>query len=274
MSKKSNPVESMISQLFCNNYRLAESRWVGGDNNANVALDEKPKAASWSRRVWHKRNCWSGTDLNVEINVSPRWRRNVRDRGLAVIDGLLTTHAGRVRRLDGIEVYPASWVRQGRGLSVRDESGWLALHRQSGTAYHLPGGTPKGAVARLRRKPRSQAIPQEERDARRRQRAQARKARFERLVQRLASHDLADIGEVAVTRQDSLKAGNCVPGTDQFIANYFPQRTSVSIAEIVEAIGQTDLNALDDQQLTLARQIAATCLMAIRRARREKRAQN
>ena len=186
-AKQKPTPEEEIRQLFRDHYRLAESNWVGGDNTINISLDETPCARSESTEVWHKKHCWSGTDLEVWITATPNWRRSVRDRGLAIIDGLLTTHAGRLRRHEGIEVYPATWVRQGIGLSIRPESGWIALHRESRTSYHLPGGTAKKAVAGLRRKLKAQAIPQEEKDARRRQQAEAKRERFERLVRPVSS---------------------------------------------------------------------------------------
>jgi hypothetical protein len=269
-SKKLTP-EQEIRQLFRNHYRLAESRWVGGNNTIEIQFDNTPTAHSTTTKVWHKKHAWSGTDLDVWITVAPNWRRSIRDRGLAVLDGLLTTHVGRLRRDDRLEVYPASWIRQSKGLTIRQESGWIAYHRESGTAYHLSGGSATEAVAGLRRKLRNQAIPQEEKNARRQQRARERTERFERLLQRLARHDFQAVGDVIVTREDSLRAGNCVPGTDEFIDKFFPNRQSATIEEIVGVGGQTDVANLNESELTLARQIGAACLMAIRRSKRELR---
>lgn len=273
MAKQRHPIEEEVRSLFRAHYRLASSGWVGGENRIDVVLGDKPKATAESRKVWHHKHAWSGTNLDVSITISPTWRRSVRARGLVVLDGLLTTHAGPVTRQGDIEAHPAAWVRQGRGLSIRPESGWIAYHRPSGTSYHLPGGDAARAVTGLRRKMRNQAVPQEERDERRRRSQEARQARLERLVEKLARHDLSDVADVAVTRQDSMKAGNCEPGTDQFIDKFFPDRASATIAEIAAAVGRTDLKSLDEQHLTLARQIAAACLAAIRRHRRERRAE-
>jgi hypothetical protein len=170
-----------------------------------------------------------------------------------------------------LEVYPASWIRQSKGLTIRQESGWIAYHRESGTAYHLSGGSATEAVAGLCRKLRNQAIPQEEKNARRQQRARERTERFEQLLQRLARHDFQGVGDVIVTREDSLRAGNCVPGTDEFIDKFFPNRQSATIEEIVGVGGQTDVANLNEAELTLARQIGAACLLAIRRSKRELR---
>jgi hypothetical protein len=90
-------------------------------------------------------------------------------------------------------------------------------------------------------------------------------------VEKLARHDLADVGDIAVTRRDSIKAGNCEPGTDEFIDLFFPGRTSATIAEIAGAAGRVEITSLDQARVTLARQIASACLAAIRRHRRERR---
>lgn len=260
-----------VEVLYRRHYRLAASGWVGGNNRITVEIAEEPNADVTSRKVWHRRRNWSGTDLEVRLAIGSDWRRSVADRGLAVLDGLLTTHAGSVVADGEIEAFPASWIRRGRGLSVRAETGWIARHRPSGTAYHLPGGEAAEAVAALRRKLRGQAIPQAEKDERRRLRNEAHRDRLHRLFEKLARHDLAEVGEVVVTRRDSIKAGNCEPGTDQFIDEFFPGRASATIAEIATTVGRVDVTNLDEVRLTLARQIASACLAAIRRRRRERR---
>jgi len=268
MTEEKPSVERDVESLYRKHYQLARSGWVGGENRITVEIDDEPTAVATSRKVWHRKHAWSGTDLEVRLSISPTWRRSVGDRGLAVLDGLLTTHAGQVLMDADAEAYPASWVRRGRGLSVRAESGWIAYHRPSGTAYHLPAGDAIRAIAALRRKMRNQAIPLGEKDELHRRR---REARLQRLVEKLTRHDLADVGGVVVTRRDSIKAGNCEPGTDEFIDEFFLGRTSATIAEIAEAIGRVELTSLDEGRLTLGRQIASACLAAIRRCRRERR---
>ena len=232
-----------------------------------------PHAVSSSEAVWHRKHPWKGTNLSVEFAVSRTWRRTVQARGLAIVDGLLTTHARRVKSDGEVVVYKASWIRQSRGLAIRAESGHLAYHTPSGTAYHSVGGKAAQAVAGLRRKLPSQAIPQGERDERTRRRREARLASLERMVRRLQDHELDDLGGVVVHREDSLRSRNCEPGTDAFIDRFFPDRTSATIAEIALAVGGLDLDPgkLTGERLVLARQIGAACLAAIRRARRERR---
>lgn len=260
-----------VEALYRKHYRLANSAWVGGENEIKVVVAEEPSAVAESRKVWHRKHAWSGTELEVRLSISPNWRRSVADCGLAVLDGLLTTHAGAAVTDGDLEAYPASWVRRGRGLSIRAETGWIARHRPSGTAYHLPGGEAAKAIAALRRKMRNQAIPQSEKDERRRRRTEIQRHRLQRLVEKLARHDLGDVGDVVVTRRDSIKAGNCEPGTDEFIDEFFPGRASVTIAEIATAVGRFEVTDLDESRLGLGRQIASACLAAIRRERRDRR---
>ncbi len=262
-----------VRAAFFANYRLATSSWVGGENEIQVVVADIPHAVSRSETVWHRKHAWKGTNLSVEIAVSRSWRRTVQARGLTVVDGLLTTHARRLKSDGEVVVYKASWIRQGRGLAVRAESGYLAHHPPSSTSYHCVGETARRAAAGLRRKLLSQAIPQGERDERTRRRREARRASLERMVRRLQEHELDDLGGVVVHREDSLRARNCEPGTDAFIDAFFPDRSSATIAEIALAVCGQDLDPgkLTGERLVLARQIGAACLAAIRRVRRERR---
>lgn len=42
--------------------------------------------------------------------------------------------------------------------------------------------------------------------------------------------------DVVVTRSDSLKSGNCTFGTDEFIKEYFPGKTSVMVKDLIPFI--------------------------------------
>ena len=272
--RKADPkTAASVRVAFFANYRHATSSWVGGENEIQVVVADNPHAVSRSKTVWHRKHPWKGTNLSVEFAISRSWRRTVQARGLAIVDGLLTTHARRVKSDGEVVVYKASWIRQVRGLAVRAESGYFAHHPPSGTSYHCVGETARRAAAGLRRKLRSQAISQGERDERTRRRREARRASMERMVRRLQDRELDDLGGVVVLREDSLRARNCEPGTDAFIDAFFPDCSSATIAEIAAAVGGLDLDPgkLSGERLVLARQIGAACLAAIRRARRERR---
>jgi hypothetical protein len=185
----------------------------------------------------------------VRLTVPADWGTRVRLSGLAVLDGMLTLDAERLPTWGPVEVYRAVWARQGRGVSLVVEQGYIARHTPSGTTYHSTDRDPERA----------------ERAARK---AIRRAASLARLVERLSRWDLAEIEHVSVTRADSLRAGNCVSGTDAFIDRCgFDGRESATIGEIAAAVGRRDVASLSEADLTLARQLAAACLMALRRHR-------
>jgi hypothetical protein len=272
-------VRAAVEPLLDRLYKVAQSSWAGGMTTDEVTIGRTPSASGTTSRAWSSNGKWSGSNLTRRVTVMPAWRKHVQGREIGVLDGLLTTHAELALQDNDTEVYRAAWVRQGRGYELHSETGWIAYHRPSGTAYHSPGdwsqnGTTR-AVRGLRRKLKAQAIPASIREAARteriRKRDERRAGRLARLTEQLLRRDFTEFEEVRVTRQDSLRAGNCVPGTDQFIDKFFPNRSKVSIAEIVTALQRHAPNELSSDHLDLARQVAASCLVAIRRARRIRR---
>jgi ribosomal protein S21 len=212
----------------------------------------------------------------VTLTIPTDWGTRVRLAGLAVLDGMLTLDAERLPTTGNVEVYRAVWARQGRGVSLVTERGYIARHTPSGTTYHSTDGDPEKALSGLKRKVAAQGIPAAVREGQRAERAAQRALRqaasLARLVERLARWDLAEIEHVEVTRADSLRAGNCVPGTDAFIDRYgFDGRTSATIGEIVNAVGRRDVASLGAKDLELARQLAAACLHAVRRDKQARR---
>lgn len=189
---------------------------------------------------------------------------------------MLTLDAEQLPTTGLVEVYRAAWVRQGRGVSLVTERGYIARHTPSGTTYHSTESDPAKALSGLKRKVTAQGIPAAVREERRSERATARQerqaAKLAALIERISRHDLSDVGHVEVRREDSLRAGNCVPGTDAFIDRYgFDGRASATIAEIATAVGIRGTANLSDADLTLARQLAAACLHAIKRDRQARR---
>jgi hypothetical protein len=219
------------------------------------------------------------TSTTFNITVMPSWRRRVLARGMATLDGMFTTHAYPVLAEGEITVYRAAWIRQRAGFNIAPETGFLAFHAPSGTAYHATDSTPEKALANLRRKLKAQAIPADVRAGKRaeadRKRAERRAAQLNRLAGQLSRLDIAEVGHVRIARQDSLKAGNCTPGTDEFIERFFPDRDprhdTATIAEIAQAVGAVDVRSLAGADLTLARQVAAACLHAIRKDKQARR---
>lgn len=272
--KQAAPV---VRQLVTRHYRCAAGRWAGGETSVSVSLSATPDAEGCAHRVWSKNGKWSGSDVVYKVAIATLWSKRVHAAGLAVVDALLTTHARLERESDGLRVYRAAWVRQGQGYALRSEAGWIAFHPASGTGFHSTKSA-NAAATGLRRKLNAQAIPQEVRDAQKRERAQrraaARERQVRRLVERVSKYDLASIAHVEVSLQDSYRAGNCEPGTLEFRNRLFPgsRRTSAPLGEIVERLRHANLSVERLASETLGRQLIAACLVAIRRDRNASRA--
>jgi hypothetical protein len=226
---------------------------------------------------------WVTTDTAIVLSVPERWGPDVQGRGLDATAGLMTLSAEPcewVPDTDGgsISIYRATWLRQGRGYALVTEHGLIAIHRPSRTTYHQSGDSRDAgrAIRALRRKIAAQGVAPDERRERTARRDAARAERRARelaaLVERVARWDLTGISDVVVTRDDSLSAGNCAPGTDAWIDRYLDGRESATIGEIASAVGRIDPARLSTAEVATARSLAAACLHAIRRDQTARRA--
>lgn len=213
------------------------------------------------------------TGETVRLTVPADW--GTRIKPLDTTSGLLLLDAQAVPTDGDLAVYAATWCRQGRGVSLVVERGFLAVHVPSGTQYHATGSDAMAAVRGLSRQVRAQGVPAADRARQRTEaaerRRQTRETKLARLLGQLARHDLSEIGHVEVTLADSYRAGNCEPGTLSFRDRVLPGRESATISEIAAAVGVVDPAGLAGEDLTLARQLAAACLAAIRRHRNGRR---
>ena len=258
-----------------------------GETRVTVAIDPRANASMAAGTKWVSGRGGYGrvvTDTHEFISVMPGWRTHVLARGLARLDGMLTTHAHPIATPapEGVEVYRAAWVRQKAGYNIASQTGYLAFHRPSGTAYHLanawatiPEGHAEwaGIVATgLRRKMARQAIPTAEQGRRRTLEAIRRhdriRAGIDRMVARFARLDVAEVADVVVTIGDSLRAGNCRAGTEDFTGRFLDGRTEATIGEIAAALRADGFSIERVSDMAIARQLAAACYQALRRARR------
>ena len=219
------------------------------------------------------------TEQSTELTVPRDWMARIARSGLDSTSGMFTLDARRVEGQygDGIEIYAAAWVRQGRGTSLEREAGHLAYHRPSGTTYHSTKSDPKAALSGLKRQLKQQSIPAEQlaaaRSARTTQRQARRVEQIGALIERVQRHDVDGIEHVVVSMEDSHRAGNCEPGTLAFAYRFFPDRETeeTTIGEIARRVRLGEMAALGEKDLELARQLAAACLVAIRRDKRARR---
>ena len=87
---------------------------------------------------------------NLHMIVPELWRTRVDRKGLAIIDGMMTLDAQPLDAKGDIELYAAVWVQRGRGYAVNAQTGYIAYHRESHTAFHAK--TAQGAAVGVSRK--------------------------------------------------------------------------------------------------------------------------
>ena len=203
----------------------------------------------------------------------------IRDRGC--LDGLVTLDAQVDSRHEDCVVYAATWIRQGKGLSLRAEKGGVATDGES-HHYHSTS-SPKAAVTGVRRKladaeksPEEIAAIEDQRERaraeRRRIRAEKRARSIAKLTERIRRYDMKSVGHVVVSLKDSYRAGNCKPGTLDFRNKLFDDnRDSASIAEIIAAARNRGISEEDITTSENGRMFIGACLQAIRRDKNMKR---
>jgi hypothetical protein len=171
----------------------------------------KVEAQCSTYTVWSKNNKWSGSNSEAQLYVSKRAVQTLGVNGL-IIGGLITLDAKKV----GHREYQAVRAVQGRGVALNEESGYIIR------GYHVVADSLAKARKAVARK-RSAAA------------AKLTAMRVEQTLEKDSEQTLWDrLENVSVTRQDSLRGGNCAPGTDTFIARHgLDERNSVPARELL-----------------------------------------
>lgn len=208
-------VEKRVKRLVLDLYRTSESKWAGGENDVRVTIGREPLASGRSSRAWSRNGKWSGTNAYFSVQVMPGWKKEVWSvPDLPAAGGMLTTHAERISE----DCWRASWVRQGRGFELNVESGFIV---QIGDEF-FHGKTEASARAVFKRR---QAVEDLERE----------KNSIAAYLRELSVNQLrSEYGHLVISRDDSLTAGNCSSGTDNWIERYFPDRSQATILEVLE----------------------------------------
>lgn len=137
--------------------------------HVNDAPGGKVEAVTENTKNWNfyaKSFKFPKIEHDVVITVDPDWDKQVYDRDLEFLGGMLTlaarpAHKGRHRKAlelaekYDIDLFDAVWMRKGRGFQVTTENGFIAIKRTSlglipSTAYH--SGSAMGAVEGSHRK--------------------------------------------------------------------------------------------------------------------------
>lgn len=181
-------IERAVLTSACGLYRIAKA----GDHTACVTLGDRPSASGDSSKGerYSSRCTFRKTNSHHSYVVRETWEQDVYDRDLEVVDGMLTLDAEPIQG-HGPELYRATWVEQGRGMSLVTVRGYIARDPATSKTYHAPSA--RAALDGLARKLG--------------QRAPRRRPtlNLDRACRRW--------GGVVVTWADSAAVGNCDSGT-------------------------------------------------------------
>lgn len=258
-------IQARVQALVETHYRRASSRHVGGQNAYQVSIRPRgerrqPSAETETTTIWKRRHRgpnWAGLNATFRISDVPStWSTSVYAEGLEVVGGLVTLSLRRLHQFrtpDRATVYRATWIEQGRGLSIRAVHGFLALGRE----YHYHSTeSATHALSGLRRKQKRGA---------RAGAVSTRELRALLLADPVHrdSRSLRFLG-LEVTVEDSAEAGNCAGGTRSFCHRHLDGRRSATVRElaaVLKSLGRSE-------RLRLLPDVERACLAAMRSQRR------
>lgn len=126
-----------------------------GHGDESIILTADPAAVGVAQQqsldwdMYSRRTRYPGQITDTTLTAPADWRRRVQAHGLAEVDGMMCLDAARLSGApDGVDLWAATWIEQGRGYTVTARRG--AIARQGLTSYH--GDSPAAALAGLRRK--------------------------------------------------------------------------------------------------------------------------
>ena len=175
---------------------------AAGGTTWTVTFVDRSSEVSYEVRIGSNRSTyagrfkgWSATEDHHRIRVPADWRVRVERRGLAIVDVMMTLDAHAMIPVGDVELYAATWARQGRGYYVVTERGIIA--RSDGLSYH--GETVQAALDGIKRKRRAANSP-------RRARVDPYTLTVEAFTTRYRNAD------VWVTLDDARETGSCEYG--------------------------------------------------------------
>lgn len=179
---------------------------------------------------------WPLIRHQIVANVRADWPESVAAKGLASIHGIVTLAAQSVENeREGEEIFRAIWVRKGQGAKLIREEGYI-IRRGAEVAH---GQTIAGTRAVLTRRETEKKLDRIEGE----------------ILRRLENNQLNGASDLLVTVGDSLRAGNCEPGTLAFRDKHFPDRESATVKEVLGVA-----NSFGDRRFAIA-----ACVKALRR---------
>lgn len=164
-----------------------------GGSSFTVLFTDDPEQVGYTVQMGRNWNwgSYAAREDHHAVTVPYHWRQRVEKRNLAVVDSLLTLDASPLDGApEGVELFAAVWVEQGRGYDVHVRRGVIA--RAGGLAFH--GATTSSALAGLARKARYAKLSGDERET-------------EKIAAFIRRHDRHRDAEICVS--DAVAIGAC-----------------------------------------------------------------
>ncbi len=98
---------------------------------------------------------WSANEDHHHITVARDWRLRVERKGLAVLGGMMTLDAHSLMPHGEVQIFAATWARQGRGFDVKVDRGFIALL----CGEHFHADSVKAAISGVQRKVKAAGLP-------------------------------------------------------------------------------------------------------------------
>lgn len=163
-------------------YRVAQSRWAGGDHSISISFADSPErcsASGSSERVWSSNGKWSGKNSHHDYKISRRLPLH-----LAVVGGLVILDAAEIAPRE----YQAVWAEQARGFDLKIVRGFI-IRGHHVAADNLDRARKIATAARA-------------------------KTLSTRIAERVRKNADRALNTVWVSVEDSLRAGNCGGATN------------------------------------------------------------
>ena len=139
---------------------------------------------------------------------------------------LCVVRATLFRRIGAIKIYDCQWITKGQGYgNFSIKTGKIILNGE--VTYHVGKKSLKAAIRALRRKLLAESAMGDLRDL-----SGVSISNLSMVVDKIIQGEITDFDNVKITRQTSFRAGNCKPGTHEFIeANALDETLALTIAE-------------------------------------------
>lgn len=156
------------------------------------------------------------------FSFSKRYIKNIVDKNIAVLDGLITLSATKIENDSSCDLYEAQWLSQARGYALKTVNGFIAV--KDDLSFH--GKTMQSALNGLNKKLKNVTLTDV----------------FDKGLKHPSIISIIEkYGDLKVTKQDAIKAGACISGTRSWcnrVGIDYDNLESCTVKEVYEAYKQ------------------------------------